>query len=1158
MYAWKPGGGKLKRITAMFLALVMVLSMIPLSGYVSAMYGTKIVDGHLTDWTTSDLIATGRNSGLAGANLDGLYVAWDDEYLYIALKTNNTASWDVAYGIGIDVDPGSGKGYTGGSNPSDSWGRKIGFGNGFAIDYEIYFWWSGSEGKITSNNFNVWTGNGWEYMGVSDVNGTFTYLGNSSTGLRTIEIKIPWSALGGRPEKMALTAWVAGGDGSSAVDSIPVDPTIDYSNINSEWTDSDTFTNLAMVYPSPKTIDGNLSDWGQSDLIVTGKDNGQAGANLEKMYISWDDKYLYIALKTNNTASWDVAYGFGIDVNPGSGKGYTGGSNPSDSWGRKVGFGNGFAIDYEIYFWWSGSEGKITSDNFNVWTGNGWSYSSFSDVGAKFAYLGNSSTGLKTLEIAIPWSALGGKHTKFAVMAWIAGGGGSSAVDSIPVDPAIDYNNIGSEWSDTDVFTDMFTAEWFLMPDLTVKLSGPSVVGLNRKAEYTVTVSNDGSIAADNVSVDVYVNGTGVANWSIDLGPGQVKTLNFTWIPTATGLYNMTAVVDKDNRIAEANENNNEVSMTVNVIWVGKVDVDGNPSDWITPNVSTNSYVVEDGYFIWRDAVGDQRHDKDEYLPGHTSSHADLTEVAVTKDDRYVYFLFRFANMSNIKIGENGATFIAVPIAYGNGKGDYFAGEMDTKTAIKWNFQMVINLCSNQYKGEMKAVAPAGNSKLSLLYFVAPDGRILNVSNAVVGVDLLKNTVEVRIPLSMFNGAKHFDFQVATGFSYGPAVWNFGNAFANDNIPDVVDTIGPDPTVDAFTNDVLNYYVTITMDNLIERASITNIRTEMLIEFQNAFIMHNKYFGVRQFQRSYAQYLILDRQLRNMTLSDEVKARLNEIENEVSDLLELYNEGKNSMNSPNYAFIGALRIYRAYTGMLRVVREMEVLKEKALSGEYEREEYLKELAKNLTKTIDGELNDWNVSPVAVDTENYGQDGANLKAFYMSYDNTFLYLAITTNNKASWRVVYGISLDYKPGGYTGGEDSWGKKLNFTKGIDAQLYFFWNGPFFGSPGTNTITSAQLALWENGTWKYEDLKWIGFYNYTGSAQDGLQTLEIAIPWKALGGRPKVINAVAYITGQGVGDSAVDSLPLQEAVMNNPPSKEWSDVDTFTKFATITVVSI
>ncbi|WP_367883125.1 hypothetical protein [Thermococcus peptonophilus] len=64
-----------------------------------------------------------------------------------------------AYGFGIDVDPGTGNGYNG---TSDSWGRKIEFSNGFAVDYEIYFWWSGGSGMGT-DNFNTWTGSGWDY-----------------------------------------------------------------------------------------------------------------------------------------------------------------------------------------------------------------------------------------------------------------------------------------------------------------------------------------------------------------------------------------------------------------------------------------------------------------------------------------------------------------------------------------------------------------------------------------------------------------------------------------------------------------------------------------------------------------------------------------------------------------------------------------------------------------------------------------------------------------------------------------------------------------------------------------------------------------------------------------------------------------------------------
>jgi hypothetical protein len=80
-------------------------------------------------------------------------------------------------------------------------------------------------------------------------------------------------------------------------------------------------------------------------------------------------------------------------------------------------------------------------------------------------------------------------------------------------------------------------------------------------------------------------------------------------------------------------------------------------------------------------------------------------------------------------------------------------------------------------------------------------------------------------------------------------------------------------------------------------------------------------------------------------------------------------------------------------------------------------------------------------------------------------------------------------------------------------------------------------------------------GKYAYKGGADNGLQTLEIAIPWEELGGKPKEINIVAYITGQGAGDSAVDSLPLQEAVMDKQPDQEWGDEDTFTEFATVLI---
>jgi len=73
--------------------------------------------------------------------------------------------------------------------------------------------------------------------------------------------------------------------------------------------------------------------------------------------------------------------------------------------------------------------------------------------------------------------------------------------------------------------------------------------------------------------------------------------------------------------------------------------------------------------------------------------------------------------------------------------------------------------------------------------------------------------------------------------------------------------------------------------------------------------------------------------------------------------------------------------------------------------------------------------------------------------------------------------------------------------------------------------------LAIWKNVTWEYLKLDKYAFYAYAGG-DNGLQTLEIAIPWKVLGEKPEKLYIVAYITGQGVRDSAADALPDQPTV--------------------------
>ncbi len=422
------------------------------------------IDGDYTDWTHYEEYTSPVVHKLPGAEIMSLKVAWNDTHLLLFLTTENNQSWDVAYGFAIDVNVSSGWGYKY-SSSGDAWGRKISFNASYPDlpDYELYFWWDHSSG-ITSDNFVKWTGSGWDYKSIADVGGSYAYTGNASVGLQTLEIAIPWSALGGKPvnNTIAVMAWIAGGDGSSAVKTIGPDASVSY--FSYEWTDWDDFgvlrrdvVNLtAATELGQVKIDGKDNDWTAYTEFTSPTD--LPGADATKLWVSWNDTYLFLFLFTNNTVSWDVAYGFAIDVNvstensTGVGWGYENSTN-GDAWGRKIAFNASYPFlpDYELYFWWDHSKG-ITSDNLAKWTGSGWTgYNSLKDIGGSYAYTGNNVTGLQTLEIAIPWSALGGRPSdnEVAVVAWVAGGDGSSAVKVVGDDPTA-YDNTDNEWTDWD------------------------------------------------------------------------------------------------------------------------------------------------------------------------------------------------------------------------------------------------------------------------------------------------------------------------------------------------------------------------------------------------------------------------------------------------------------------------------------------------------------------------------------------------------------------------------------------------------------------------------------------------------------------------------------------------------------------------------------
>ncbi len=202
-----------------------------------ALWAAPTIDGVITPgegWIHigSDSLATG---GGAGAHLGDFYAYGDASALYLAFSTQNTASWNVAYGIALDPQDPFGYVGTPGTD-KDAWNRYITFDNPPSVNWEFYWYWDGASGAVTAFNECQWTGSGWNYQ----AQGTYAYTGDATSGLQQLEYQVSWTDLGFTSPQgyVCLTLWIAGTDNSSAVDVIPEDPTVADGG-GSEWTDTD-------------------------------------------------------------------------------------------------------------------------------------------------------------------------------------------------------------------------------------------------------------------------------------------------------------------------------------------------------------------------------------------------------------------------------------------------------------------------------------------------------------------------------------------------------------------------------------------------------------------------------------------------------------------------------------------------------------------------------------------------------------------------------------------------------------------------------------------------------------------------------------------------------------------------------------------------------
>ena len=412
---------------------------------ISGLHAAPILDGIIDageGWIVG--AANSDSTDLDGADLDTFYYYISQDSLYFAVKTQNRASWDVAYGFSIDVDQTDSSGYIGdpGAGIWDSWGRHIVFANEppdyFAPDYQVYFWYNGASG-ITSVNFNRYNGVGWDYS-IAPVEYAYTW--DTLLGLHVLELKVALESLG-NPHHLHIVSYIAGGDNSSCVDVLPYDPSVVLLSDGAEWTDIDTLHNFIDIF-----ITG-----GEGWIIgATNSDTTDlAGADLNAFYYYVASDTLYLAVTTQNEASWSVAYGFSIDVDQTDGSGYIGdpGAGIWDSWGRHIVFANEapdyFAPDYQIYFWYDQALG-ITLEGFNRYNGTGWDY----DIApVEYTYTGDTLLGLHVLELKVALESLGNPH-RLHIVSYITGGDNSSCVDVLPYDSTVDLLSGGAEWTDTD------------------------------------------------------------------------------------------------------------------------------------------------------------------------------------------------------------------------------------------------------------------------------------------------------------------------------------------------------------------------------------------------------------------------------------------------------------------------------------------------------------------------------------------------------------------------------------------------------------------------------------------------------------------------------------------------------------------------------------
>jgi glycosidase len=206
--------------------------------------------------------------------------------------------------------------------------------------------------------------------------------------------------------------------------------------------------------------------------------------------------------------------------------------------------------------------------------------------------------------------------------------------------------------------------------------------------------------------------------------------------------------------------------------------IDGNPSDWTgTPSATVHTDAESGGEWIYTGAAGDRRTD------AGMSDEADLTEVRLTADSTYLYFLFRLANITTANEVHIG---IGVDTDQNSTDTGYtFVGDESNLTIGR----------AFMYAERVLSFHAAGSGNPEIEWY--DGGSWYGVAGSQIAISTANDVVEARVPLTNLNGltsSSNFILAVATfqnaTFPTNPG-WNNDVDSTDDfTTTDAVDVMG--------------------------------------------------------------------------------------------------------------------------------------------------------------------------------------------------------------------------------------------------------------------------------------------------------------------------------------------------------------------------------